>query len=542
MKIDPNELHFEPIEQETPPVLAGVPRPIPFPEANPLNPGQVTTNIPNPETVAAIKNIVAHLQNFNTESKMVTEHIDEGKAVKAKLNDLAKLDMDEPNLLENAAKIGVVGQSALGHTITITEAKKTLFEVTILNEDKKEIFVIFDSAITKKGSILRGGKSELPRTIKVTEGEGTPFLRLKTEALKPTSTRSGLSNGAYTEKLLRIHRLNTIKTSVSGLPDNIKEHLILPHKVSVVTDESGTTLTSFVEFKEGKEITPLEGDAPEKVGKQLLEIFAALHNEGITHNDIKDQNLLISPDMKVYVLDWDTAINKNDPDDTKNLNGMTRMNVPPEGLKDPAFHKEAREIQKWVELQNLFNLRSDLEEKNDPEFQSVEKAILGKYQEEIKSIKSEFKKLEGNEDVRHYFQAVFGVENFDDLINGDANDLTLLNLFASIENVEALAGLIEGQPEDLAETLSPLASLLPEPKITAFQKKQLNAELDETKLKTHESLVKNDSYQLGIVLKNLFSGKFPLPSPYDVIIPGLLNDNPEERMSVGDALKLLPSS
>lgn len=300
-------------------------------------------------------------------------------------------------------------------------------------------------------------------------------------------------------------------------------------------------------FQEGRDASPLTGDAPLEIGKTLLSVFAAIHKAGVTHNDIKENNLIISPQGKPYVIDWDTAIKDGDAD--KSLNGMTRLTAPPEALQ-PAFYKEAVQMQRWNDLRSLFNLIDDLnegleelpqetQEEKEKEISEIEKVILSQYKGEIESIKNDLNTtVTKNRHINFFIKQFFEKEVAELIANEDKEiDYLLLSFFVKPDKIEDLIGN-PALMEELKKELQPLEWMLVGHKLDRFNDIQRDAHLNEAVLQTHEQRVKSDSYQLGIVLRHLFAAKESYPAPYDAIIPGLLEEDPNKRMTVQEALDL----
>jgi serine/threonine protein kinase len=453
-------------------------------------------------------------------------------AVQGAIKTFHEIREDEELLLDQVEAIGTVSLMAFnegtGCEIDVLDSKKEiLFKVQILDPESDEIFLIFNHKIMEQE--FPGGNKRINQSLKITDKTIEKFLVTEQSAAKN-----------HVKDELSLARESGIRDHLQGVL-----YVVLPHKVTHVVKQSDGYLfiqqKNYVSFKEG--VSPYPIDDPIKPAKQLLQTFLEIHKRGITHNDIKHANLILTQNGEIFVIDWGTAIHKKDENQT--LEGaITPMYAPKEVFTEAIFFEKAQEVQKIINLYKCIDVISekeglyyemiealDLESFGDRlevlenEITLLREALVKEYAKEIEFIKSHLNNKEA-------VNKLFGVESVLD------QDYMVLSVFASGRTVDGLVSIAENNGKEVTKEefscFEPCCLFAKKVEGCVKEQKE-KAVIDTSKLLTYEARIKSDTYQIGLILQTLFAIKKPIPAPYDQVIKGFL----DQTLSIEEALKMI---
>lgn len=427
------------------------------------------------------------------------------------------------------------------YTIEVSnENNERLFKVKVLNVDIDsedfKIHIIFDNSLVR--SPLGGSVKSLQHALYHTPPQTTRSLESTQIIEYESPNKSSLDE----INLLNMQRERQICNHFTH------PAIVLPYKVTHIklesNDETNKTTekqSTFFNFVKGQDCNMHLPDSIDKksVADQLLDVYSEMHQAGVTQNDIKDVNLIISEDNAVHVIDWGSSIHKNDVN--QDLPVMTAGCAPPEVLapEQQAIVNEARMalfcynvmqyyIEQIIVLQEM---------ENDPN--ASQEAILSlkekinsfresdAYKTALANIKQTYKASvdnqtnEGNLEAKNFIQVLTnGMSDFETFIstNNYEVDLLFINALYSPDSEEgyideqmAEGHLNEDSKKLFENQIRGLNAVILDFRVDAANRAQRNITPNGDALKhpgdkeaSHLARVKSDSYQLGIVLQNLF--------------------------------------
>jgi len=175
---------------------------------------------------------------------------------------------------------------------------------------------------------------------------GYGFVRMSRRKSKPDTTENCLAtkviakdtledwqseNGSVVEAqlLMRISHKNILK--VYALYQNSDYYLMVTELCS------GVTLFDLVELNQ-----TLEENLARRIFRQVLDAVLYLHRNGIVHNDIKDENIIVNTEIKVTIIDFGSAC-LDTGEKTRTYCGSETY-TSPEVLSGSSFYRVGQEI------------------------------------------------------------------------------------------------------------------------------------------------------------------------------------------------------
>ncbi len=485
---------------------------------------------PNVTGLASVKKIIEILKAHPLIGDSFSEGIQSERfpAVRVALKSIQEIDHKEEGVLAQVEKIGqvtpLIFREGAGFNVDVLdEERKVLFKVQILHPEDKEIFIIFNREITE--TEFSGGNKRMSESVRVTSEGFEKFL--VSEEMAPL--------GHEKQELSLFRELN-VRQHLEGIP-----YVVLPVKVVHIDQRSGehpfVQQISYVSFKKG--VPPHPVDHPEKAARQLLETFVAIHKKGVTHNDIKHANLIMTDEGEIFVIDWGTAIYEKDEKQT--LEGaITPMYAPREVFVDQESFNKASEVQRIVNLYRRVERVIQMEGASDPSLEdqivALKASLLEDFSTEVGEIKQKLRELSNDPEKAQLIKDLFSMEDIEEIL---ISDYVILSVFASGRSVEGLVAIAENNEKEVKEgsfACFATCCIFGNKIALCLQEQKSKPVIDTSKLREHEARVKSDCYQIGLILTTLFACKKPIPPPFDEIIKGLLNENPASRMSMEQAL------
>ncbi len=553
-----------------------IPTPLPVASSSSISSNQVTplAQVANPEisnTADAIKLIVKNVKNFNIQEQASFAPIkqEELQNVQAGLDALSGIPLDEANLVETAGKVAEVTEAVFEegikeYSLRVYNSDKTvlLFTATVLNTNENEVYVVFDNSIIESEHVKVGGSKKLSHAARLTS-DSTEVEHALVTTKDADQSKQNQVRGITREANIKRH-LRNLK------PEN-QAHVVFPHQIvhlkrEVTGGVKMTTQKSFVSFQQGEPLRALEN--PQKQAKQLLLLFADIHEQGVTHNDVKDENIILTDEGNLCLIDWDSSIHKEDQDQTEGVN--TLAYTPPENQSRHTFDESqvVLDLARLSDVISIINVKQDLlfrlGEQIPPDIDQINKLsneidrltalILKNYSYIAKEALAVIHRICENDPQKQQAIAdLFMLASYSELNNSfdrliEINPAILIKICSFLDYYETLDEMTEtsnnyknersdtSHPDYTSDMFNEITPLLFKNRRTQINQKaiEISAQITDQDIQnpTHEKRVKSDSYQVGILLKNLFAATDPIPDPYDKIITELLNQNPDERNSV----------